>query len=143
MATYDPKKILITLEGPGINIAVSGYADDTFVEIEPEGSSFERVTGADGTVAFVNKQMWCYNVTLTLLQTSHTNAQLTLLHNADKLSNNGQFTLTVQDQRGNSLFKASDCRIGDEPTVSWSRDVENREWVIITGQGLNAVGGTN
>jgi len=143
MATYDPKKVKVILtHGAGGFIELTGYADDTFVEIEPEGDSFERVTGADGTVAWVNKQMWCYDITFTLLQTSNSNAELTLLHNADKLSNNGLFAIKVQDTRGNSLFQAASGRITREPTVSWSRDIETREWQIKSEGALNAIGGT-
>jgi len=137
-ATYDPKKVLINFG----TIEITGYADGTFVEIEPEGDSFERVTGSAGDVVFVNKQMWVYNVTITLLQTSHTNAELTLWHNADKLSNNGLTSLQIKDLRGNSLFTGN-ARIGTEPTVTWSRDIENREWTFITESSLNNVGGSN
>jgi len=144
MATYDPKKVVVTLTvAGGGSIVLSGYADGTFIEVEPEGDSFERVTGADGTVAFVNKQMWCYDINFTLLQTSHTNAELTLLHNADKLTNSGTFGLKIEDTRGNSLFQCVNARITREPTVSWSRDIETREWQVKTEQGTNAIGGTN
>lgn len=139
VATYDPKKIEITFG----SMIISGYADGTFVSIASEGDGFERMTGAAGDVAFVNKQMWCYDVTLTLLQTSHSNSELTLWYNMDKLTNSGLTTLTIKDHRGNSLLEAAEARICAEPEVIYSRDIETREWVIRTGAAINNIGGSN
>ena len=47
VTTYNPKKVTCAL---GRHI-VTGFADDSFISIEPAGDGTSYVTGADGEIA--------------------------------------------------------------------------------------------
>ena len=44
LKTYDPKKVLIAIGSH----SVSGYADDSYVSVEPSGDGTTKKTGCDG-----------------------------------------------------------------------------------------------
>ena len=45
--TYNPKEVIVTC---GTHI-VTGYADDSFISIEPNGDGITKKTGCDGEIA--------------------------------------------------------------------------------------------
>ena len=93
---YDPKDIIITV-GPHI---VSGYADGTFVSVARQGDSFSSIAGADGEVARARSNDKRGTITLTLMQTSRTNAYLSGLVAVDEETGNGVVPVTVRNAKG-------------------------------------------
>ena len=138
--TYDPKLIIITFGA----IIFTGFAEGTFVTITPtSGPAFEKSRGADGGVDRVNKNSNDYTVVVTLKKTSPTNLALSLVLQADKLSNQGKFPLLVKDLNGTSLFAAGIAWVMDDPAQEYSDTMPTREWSIDTGIALNSVGGNS
>lgn len=135
--TYDPKKIVITF---GTNI-ITGLPDGSFVNIVQNGDSFEKQKGADGGVDRVNKNAGDFSVTLTLKQTSPSNAALSAAHILDKTTNAGKLPLTIKDVNGTSLFFADQAWIGKPPDSENSNALSNREWRLDTGIAKYIVGG--
>lgn len=135
--TYSPDKVNVVI---GTHI-VTGYADGTFIDIEEQSDGVNSVAGADGEVARAMSTDPRKTVTLTVLQTSDTNDVLTALYTADKISKNGTFPVMVQDLRGRTLFAASTAWIKKQAKISFSKDVEGREWTIETADGAMVVGG--
>ena len=64
--TYNPKEVIVTC---GTHI-VTGYADDSFISIEPNGDGITKKTGCDGEIARSISPDNTYKAKLTLLQTS-------------------------------------------------------------------------
>ena len=62
--TYNPKEVNIAL-GPHI---VSGFAEDTFVSVEPRGDGVTVKVGCDGEMNRSISPDGSYNVKITLLQ---------------------------------------------------------------------------
>lgn len=135
--TYDPKSVKVTF---GATI-MTGFADGSVVSIEPGGPAFEMAQGADGTIDRTNKNMNHYIITVALKQTSITNAALSAIHIADKLSNTGKLPFTVDDISGTSEFFAPIAWIEGDPTVDYADTSGSREWKFQTGPAVNAIGG--
>ena len=68
VTTYNPRKVTCSL---GNHIA-SGFADDSFISIEPAGDGTSYVVGADGEIARSIDPSKVYTVKLSLLQGSST-----------------------------------------------------------------------
>ena len=64
--TYNPKEVLIAL---GSHI-VTGYAEDSFVSIDPSGDGTTKKTGCDGEVTRSISPDKSYTVKVTLDQMS-------------------------------------------------------------------------
>ena len=80
VTTYNPKKVTCSL---GRHI-VSGFADDSFINIEPAGDGTSYVAGADGEIVRSIDPSKIYTVKIALLQTSKTNAYLQTMYDKDK-----------------------------------------------------------
>lgn len=137
--TYDPKNVIVTF---GATV-ITGFGEGTFIGITASGASFEKKKGADGVVERVNKNADDYEVTINLTQTNPTNAVLSALHVADKLSNVGIMPLTIKDLNGTSLFFAPQAWIAKAPDPTYADSTEDREWTFETGAAGNLIGGNN
>ena len=80
LKTYDPKKVLIAIGSH----SVSGYADDSYVSVEPSGDGTTKKTGCDGEIVRSMSPDHSFVVKITLLQTSDSNSYLQNLYNRDQ-----------------------------------------------------------
>jgi len=135
--TYDPKFIVITFG----TTPISGYAQGTFVRVSRSGDAFTKRKGAGGDVERVNKNQGDFEVSVTLLQTASSNAELSALLAADQATDAGVFPLTIKDLLGNTLFFAPQAWIRKDPDWEDGDDLNSREWTFDTGIGANLVGG--
>lgn len=126
--TYNPRQVTVSLG----NHAVSGFADDGFVEIEPLGDGITSQSGCDGEVARAIDPNQQYGVKLSLLQTSDSNAYLQSMYDRDRTTGGGAFDLLIQDLRGNTRFHAASAWVVKPATRSYGKDTNNREWELET-----------
>jgi structural protein KPP10_ORF10 len=128
LALYDADQVTVSING----IPISGYADGEFLSIEPEADNFSDVVGSDGEVARSKTNDRRATVTLTLLQTSASNALLSALANLDKAAPGGLGVgaLLVRDRQGTAIFSAAECWISKEPTRGFGREAGPREWTL-------------
>ena len=110
VTTYNPKKVTCAL---GNHIA-SGYADDSFISIEPSS---------------------VYTVKLALLQASSTNAYLQKMYDMDKKDGNGTFNVNITDLIGNEKFTGSVAWVTKPAAWERGKSQGNREWEIAVGEG--------
>ncbi len=131
VTTYNPKKVTCSL---GRHIA-SGFADDSFITIEPAGDGTSYVVGADGEIARSIDPSNVYTVKLALLQASETNAFLQKKYDKDKKDGTGTFPVNIADLLGNEKFAGSVAWV--TKPASWTRGKaqNNREWEIAVGEG--------
>ncbi len=140
--TYDPNEVTIVVGA----ILVDGFADGTFVSVEWDEDAFTKTIGAGGEVCRARSNNNGASVTLTLLQSSAANDLLSALHNADKLSPGGDgiVPFIMKDGTGRTVISAEKCWVRKPATVTYGREVENREWTIDTGDMVPAnIGGNN
>lgn len=131
VTTYNPKKVTCALG----NHIVSGFADDSFISVEPAGDGTSYVVGADGEVARSIDPSKVYTLKLSLLQASKSNAYLQKMYEKDKRSGNGTFPVNINDIIGREKFTGSVAWV--TKPASWSRGKAqgNREWEIVVGEG--------
>ena len=135
--TFDPKMVVITFG----SIPISGYAEGTFVSVNRSGDAFAKRKGAGGDVERINKNQGDFEVTVTLLQTTPTNKELSAVLAADQVTNAGVFPLTITDLLGETLFFAPQAWIRKDPEWEDGDDLNSRAWIFDTGIGSNLIGG--
>lgn len=130
VATYDPKKVIITYGG----IPIGGYADGTFVEVAPNAETWTKKVGADGEVVRSESNDNTHTVTLTLQQSSESNKYLSNCKNMDKLTGQGMQSLSITDLNGETLFFWQQAWVQTDPTFGFAKEATDRQWVLHTGQ---------
>lgn len=126
--TLDPKEISIIV---GAHI-VKGYADGTFVQVERDEDAFSFAGGADGLGTRVKNANRSGTITITLQQTSESNEFLSAQAIADQETGRGELPVFIKDSSGKDLHFAETAWIQKMPSASYSKEVENREWVLRT-----------
>lgn len=129
--TYNPKKVTISL---GSHL-ISGYADDSFISIDPNGDGITKKVGCDGEIVRSLSPDATYVVKLTLLQTSASNSWLQSRYTNDITNGNAMFPILIKDLRGGLVFSAADAWITKPASRGYGKESNNREWEIHTGTG--------
>ena len=127
--TYNSRQVLISL---GTH-AVTGYADDSFVTIDQKGDGVTSKTGCDGEVARAVDPNEQYTIKISVQQQSPTNKFLQSMYAQDKLNGTGLFSVLIKDLTGNVQFSATSAWVLKQPSRTWGKDTNNREWEIETG----------
>lgn len=143
VGTYSPEFLDVIISTEGMNHIVTGFAEGTFVSIEPVEDRITPVYGAKGEAYRAMSGVRAFNVTITLSQTSHSNDVLTYLLDNDRETLDGTFTVTVKDSSGTTLLTDRCSYIGTEPSQSFSGggSIESREWTIHTPSPDRSIGG--
>ena len=131
IATYNPKKVTISLG----NHIVTGFADDSFVSIDPNGDGVTKKVGCDGEIVRSVSPDDTYIVKLSVLQTSPTNAWLQRMFAADVENGTGMFPILVKDLSGSTVFKAAQAWPAKPASRGFGKESSNREWELHTGSG--------
>ena len=131
ITTYNPRKVTCSLG----NHIVKGFADDSFITVEPAGDGTQYVVGADGEVARSIDPSAIYTVKISLLQASATNAFLQKMSDKDSKNGKGTFSITIKDILGKDKFTSKVCWVSK--TASWARGKtqNNREWELVAAEG--------
>jgi hypothetical protein len=128
---YDPKKLVITFGG----VPIGGYADGTVLEIAPnDADGVKKKVGADGEVSRSFSADNTHQITITLMQSSDSNAYLSGVRNADKLTGHSILPLAINDLSGGSMGFWPQAWIRGDPTWSYGKEDQERQWIIDTGQ---------
>ena len=129
--TYNSAKVKIAL---GTH-AVTGYAEDSFVVIEPISGGVTSKSGCDGeTVRSVDPNER-FTVKLALLANSPTHKFLLNKYRQDKQDGSG---ILINDLTGNEKFSASKAWVTKLPAKTNGMQSNNKEWTLETGQAATA-----
>lgn len=131
ITTYNPKKVTVSLG----NHIVTGYADDSFITIDPNGDGVTKKVGCDGEIVRSISPDDTYVVKLSVLQTSPTNAWLQKKFEADVKNGSGMFAILIKDLSGSTVFKAAQAWPAKPASRGFGKESNNREWEIHTGSG--------
>ena len=134
---YDPKEVQVIVGGNPI----TGYADGTFVVVDFDEQSWNKATGADGHVGRAKSNNFGGTITITLMATSNGNDILSALWNRDRRDNGGVVNILVKDALGTTIWSAAQAWIQKLPEQSFSKDIEEREWVFDCANLVGVVGG--
>lgn len=134
LATFAPNdvNVVITQSSSGIAHIVSGYSEDSIVNIERSAETFTMYTGADNTSTRIYNANKSATVTLSLQQTSASNDILSLLYANDSASRNssGLFSLQISDSSGRSRYFSDDAYVGVVPNSAFGNSMQTRDWVL-------------
>lgn len=129
--TYNPREITIAL---GSHM-VTGYADDSFVTIDPNGGGVTKKVGCDGEIVRSIDPDDSFIIKLSLQQSSKTNSFLQQSYDRDRLSGDGMFPIMVKDLKGGFVFSADSGWAAKPASRGYGKEAGNREWEIHTGSG--------
>jgi hypothetical protein len=134
LATFAPNDVtvVITQQSTGIAHIVSGYSEDSIVNIERNAETFTMYTGADNTSTRIYNANKSAVITLSLQQTSASNDILSQLYrnDADSRDSSGLFSLSIVDASGRSKYFSDDAYIGVVPNSAFANSMQTRDWVL-------------
>ena len=129
--TYNPKEVTISC---GSHI-VTGYADDSFITIEPNGDGITKKGGCDGEIARAVSPDNTYKVKIVLLQTSNSSSFFSKMADLDRDTGEGMFPILIKDLKGGQVFSTEAAWVVRKSPVNRGKDTNNREWELDTGDG--------
>lgn len=130
--TYNPKEVVVAC---GTHI-VSGYADDSFISIEPNGDGITKKVGCDGEIARSISPDNTYKVKITLLQNSDSNSFFSNIADYDRATGNGLFPVLIKDLCGGLLFATEAAWVVKKSPATRGKETNNREWEIDTASAV-------
>jgi len=124
---YDPEMIDVIFGGP-----LSGFQEDSIVEVEFDDENYQIVKGVDGDVSRSRIIAKTATVTIKLMNTSRSNADLSLIM---ALGSPGSgkadvIPFLLRDRNGASLIATDEAWIQKPPNVSHSGKAGPRDWKI-------------
>lgn len=128
--TYNPREVTISL---GNHIA-EGFAEDSFITIEPNGDGITKVVGCDGEIVRSVSPDRTYNVRLALLMSSATCKFLQDKFDEDITTGNALFPILVKDLKGGMVFQSDSCWVVRSAPRNFGRTAPDREWELSTGE---------
>lgn len=132
LGNYSPEDVVIMLSNDKFSHTISGTADGTFISYEREIPRATLYTGADLTAARVLRRNKSGTITLSLHQSAESNDVLSELARVDEESHNNDwlFAVTIKDMMGRTVLYAPQAFIGNDPTITYSQEIEVREWTL-------------
>lgn len=128
--TYNCSKVKIALGSH----AVTGYAEDSFVVVEPLDNGVTAKAGCDGEIVRSVDPNDRVTVKITLLQSSPTHRFLSNKYKQDKKDGTGTFPILINDLTGKEKVSADMAWVTKLPAKTNGKESQNKEWVLETGQ---------
>ena len=136
MATYDPKKIILTFGGS----IIGGYADGTGISVDSLTDDWSLSTGMDDFSAYTKLNNSTGEIVITLSQSSLSNVILSGFRTIDQTANAGLLPLLLKDVGGTTEVSGIG-RIKKAPTLDFANDISPREWTLLCSNLNITVGG--
>lgn len=128
--TYNCSKVKIAL---GSHV-VTGYAEDSFVAIDPINNGVTSKAGCDGEIVRSVDPNERFTVKLALLASSQTHKFLLNKYQQDKKDGSGMFPILINDLTGREKFSAQKAWVTKIPSKTNGKESQNKEWTLETGQ---------
>jgi hypothetical protein len=135
--TYDSKQVAITI---GVAL-MSGFAENSMIKVERNEDTWKLQVGTDGTTTRSKTNNRSGKITLSLMQTSASNAILSGFALLDETLNAGAVPVLIKDLNGLSLYSAAQAWVMKPPAGDLEANAKERTWVIETGELLWFEGG--
>ena len=131
VTTYNPKEVTCALG----NHIMSGFADDSFITVEPAGDGTSYVNGADGEIARSIDPSKIYTIKIALLQASRSNSFLEKKYRQDQKNGQGTFSVNIADILGAEKFVGAVGWVTKPASWVRGKTQNNREWEIVVAEG--------
>jgi hypothetical protein len=137
--TWSAKKFVIVIGG----IPLTGFGDDAILTLTPAEADYEKKIGADGNVTRSANPGNVFDGTLTLMQTSLSNAQMTTIRELGRaLPGSDVKTIMVKDLLGNDIMSAPTCYIEQMGDITRAKEANVQEWNIVLVDPIIVLGGS-
>lgn len=124
---YDPTRVVFAW---GEITITTGWAPDSFIEIEHDEDAFTKQVGAGGEVTRTRNANEAGSVTVRLLQGSVFNSLLSAAAKLDRRVGGGIKPLMIKDLLGNTLVLAEHAWIRKIAPSPFAKEAGEREWVF-------------
>lgn len=131
VSTYSPKQVTIAVG----NHIVTGYAEDSFISVEPMGNGTSSKVGCDGEVTRSIDPDERFTVKITVAQNSPTNTYLQKMYDLDRKTGDGLFPVLIKDLKGETNFSAEQAWVTKPMTFSRGKEAGDVEWNIECAEG--------
>lgn len=130
MRAYDPKDVNVIVGG----VALTGFAEDSFVSAERMEDSFTEYVGAKGEVAMAESNNKTGEITVTLEGTSPSVAYLNDL--ATRKGKNAVVSVSVVDLNDDSkvVISGAEARVRKPAAYEAGKEISEREFVIFVSE---------
>jgi hypothetical protein len=146
LSTFAPADVTIVISQSSSGIAhiISGYSQDSIVQVERSAETYTMYTGADNTSTRIYNANKSAKLSISLQQTSASNDILTQLYLNDAATRNstGLFSIQVKDNSGRSNYFSDDAYIAVVPNSNFANSMQVRDW-IIQAHNLDSIIGGN
>lgn len=127
IVTYNAKNIIMTM---GTHI-VTGYAEDSFITIDPAGDAVTYKVGCQGEVVrSINPDM-SVTVKLVLLYGTRSRDFLSNMVKKDRADGSGIFPVEIKDLAGGVILSAKNCWVTKTPSKVYGKEAQNGEYTIL------------
>ncbi|GAC1486712.1 MAG: DUF3277 family protein [Acetobacteraceae bacterium] len=137
MATYSFLNCQAAIVGPGgaFNIGTGAGVADEGITISLVGDKDSMTIGADGTPMHTLNADKSGTLTVRLLKTSPTNAQLSLMYAFQSVSSalHGNNTITVRDSARGDVTTCRQVAFRKQPALTYSKAGAVQEWEFNAG----------
>lgn len=124
--TYSPSDYTITVAGQ----KVTGFTDGAFIEVAPDEQLYNKHVGADGYTSRARTSNRSGTITITLARTSPSNEIMSAIMKRDIASDDGIVPVNIKDSKGRTVIEAPSAWVQSVPTLTDSKDIEPRTWVL-------------
>jgi Protein of unknown function (DUF3277) len=133
---YNPKKIT----GGWNNVQFLGFMDGTFVDAEYAEDQVTTHVGSGGDVSVILNANQLATVTITLIQGSPTNKQLSNLVPSAKRNVVPTGAFKITDLNGNTVISGNNAFISKTAKVEFAKNLTGRQWKFIIPEATIVVG---
>jgi hypothetical protein len=137
-AQYSPDNVHIIWKG----VPLTGFAKDTFVEIEREEDSFTTYVGSGGQVCRTKNLNRLGKITVTLMAVAPVNDILAALAQTDEDTGFGSGPITVKDLGGTMLASGADAWVMKRPKIERAHESGTIQWVFVVASLQQFEGGS-
>jgi hypothetical protein len=130
LRTYDPKDVNVIVDG----VALTGFAEDTFVSAERTEDTFTEYVGAKGEVAMAESNNRTGEITVTLEGTSPSVEYLNGL--ASRKGKNAIVPVSVVDLNDDSrvVISGAEARVRKPAVYEAGKEIAEREFVLFVSE---------
>lgn len=137
LSTYNPAEVFVSYAG----FTLQGFADGEMITVDRNDDAFKLYIGSDGEGARSKSNNKSAVITVRLMQTSDSNDIITALAKADEVANAGSGPFMIKDGNGRTLLIAENCWVQKLPTVTFGKEVGEREWKLESDSVEEFIGG--
>jgi hypothetical protein len=145
LAVADADQYRLMVAGAPISngAGASGYADGEFFKSSLKNDGFIVIEGSDGSVARSKRLTRLVDLEITLLQTSTSNAYLSMLYNLDQNQPNGAGigSFVLEDLQGTTLVICTRAWVNKPADIQLDRGATARKWPLVGLYSVYLVGG--